>query len=98
MERIAKFLKGFSNLLLVVGVDGPGVIGDHVARVAVCRGHIIYLVLLLVGGYPVELCNQIFFNGTILNKDTLNPSHLFKVKLFRLRYPFLGHLQQLGVG
>jgi len=73
----------------VVGVDRPGVFGDHVARVAVCGGHIVYLVLLLVGGYPVELRNQIFFNGTILNKDTLNPSHLFKVQFFRLRHPLL---------
>jgi hypothetical protein len=77
----------------VQGVDGQGFFDDYVARDAVCRGHIEYLVLFLVRGYPVELCDQIFFNGTILNKDTLNPSHLLKVKPLRLRYPLLRHLQ-----
>ncbi len=94
---MAKFLKSLFNLLLTVNVDWPVMNGYHVARVAVCGGQVVYLVLLLVRGYPVELRNQIFFNGTILNKDTLNPSHLFKVQLLRLRYPFLRHLQQLSL-
>lgn len=78
----------------MVGIDGLFVFHEFVVvGVTGCRGHFEYLIVLLVGRNSVELSDQIFFNGAVLNEDTISVvvfgDYLIRFQLFRLRHSFL---------